>query len=121
MTTPRRVKLNQNILFIVEDDVIVIICHNHRDRTILLLWDRLRLDTRLDFSSEIVSHEYANFFFGDLLGLVKRKLLVLDGFLDGKCRPGADFQVQVSSVCAKGFCVNGSKLKFTLVLLGERL
>jgi hypothetical protein len=121
VTTPRGIEFHQDVLVVVDDDIIVIMCHNDRDWTLLLLGDGLRLDTGLDLAIEKVGHEFTNLFLGDLLGLVEGEFLVFDCFLNRKGRPGADFQIQVASVGTKRLCINGSEVDFTLELLGERL
>ena len=87
----------------------------------MLLRNGLRLDAGLDLTVEIVSHKLANILFGDLLALIEREFLVLDCFLNRKCRPCANFQVEISSMGAESFRINSSKADFALVLLRKRL
>jgi hypothetical protein len=121
VTTPWGIEFHQDVLIVVDDDIIVIMCHNDRDWTLLLLGDGLRLDTGLDLAIEKVGHEFTNLFLGDLFGLVEGEFLVFDGFLNRKGRPGADFQIQVASVGTKRLGINGSEVDFTLELLCEWL
>lgn len=94
--------------------------NNHRDWSILRFRDGLRLDAGFDLAVHKVLNKGANSLLGDLLGLVKGKLLVLDCLLDGKGRPLL-LEVEVTSVSTKGFRIDGGKANDPLVLLGERL
>lgn len=57
----------------------------------------------------------------ELLALVKWVFLVLDGFLDCKRRPLADFEVEVLRVLPEGFGVDSGQVDFALVLFGNGL
>lgn len=93
MAAPWCIVFNQNVFVVVKYDFVVVVCDYYRDRAVLLFRNRLRLNTGLEFAGEIIGHEFANFFFVDGFLLVERKFLVLDSFLNCKCRPRADLQV----------------------------
>lgn len=121
VTAPGGIELEKNIIVIVQNDLLVIVGDDNLDRAFLLLRNRLRLDTRVDLAINEVLDECANIVVCKLLILVKGELLVLDSLLDGKSWPFAVFEVQVTSVCAKGLGVNGGEADDPLVLLCERL
>lgn len=120
MTTPRGIELQQNVLAVVQDNLIIVMRHNHFDGAILLLWDRLRLDARLDLTVHEVLHKRPDGLLGDLLALVEGEFLVLDGLLNRKGRPCL-LEVQVTSMSTKRFRINGGEADDTLVFLGKRL
>lgn len=117
MTAPWCVKFEENILLVVDDNVLVVVCYDDLDGTTLLLRDWLRLDAGLNLAINEVLNECSNIIVGELLGLVEWELLVLDGFLDGKGGPLAVFEIEITSVRAKGFGVNGGEADRSLVLL----
>ena len=91
MTAPRGVELEEYVFVVVHNDVFVVVGYNNLNGAFLLLWDRLRLDAWLDLSIDEILDERTNVFLGELLSLVERVLLILDGFLDGESRPLANF------------------------------
>jgi len=121
VTAPWSVELNQDILLVVKDNLIVVLGNDNGDRTILLLWNGLRLDAWLDIASSEFIDKFANILSGKLLGLVEWELLVLDSLLNGECRPLANLEVKVTTVLSECLCVNGSKVDLALVLLGDFL
>ena len=95
--------------------------HNDLNRSFLFLGNGLRFDTCFDFAVDEVLNKCADIVMGDLLRLIVRELLVLDGLLDGKGRPLALFQVQVPGVGTEGFGVDSGEVECTLVSLREWL
>lgn len=120
MAAPWSIELQQNVLGVIQNNVIVIMRNNHLDWTILRLRDGLRLDARLDLAVHKVLNKGANGFLGDFLGLIKRKLLVLDCLLNGKGRPLL-LQVEVASVSTEGLRINRGNVNYPLVLQSDRL
>lgn len=120
MTTPWRIELQQNVLGVIQNNVIIIVRNDHRDRTVLLLRDGLRLDAGFDLAVHKVLNKGADGLLGDRLALVEGKLLVLDCLLNGKGRPLL-LEVEITCVSTKGFRINGGKVNDPLVLLGDRL
>jgi hypothetical protein len=115
MSTPRRIKLNEDIFVIVDDEILVCMGDNHCDWAILVLWDRLAFDTWLELSGNEVIHKFANGFLGEFR-TVEGEFLVIDRFLNGEGGPLANFQIEVSSVGTEGFGINGGKADLALVL-----
>ena len=120
MAAPWSIELQQNVLGVIQHNIIIIMRHNHLDRTILRLWDGFRLDAGFDLAVHKVLNEGADGLLGDLFALVKGKLLVLDCLLNGKSRPLL-LKVEVTSVSTKGFRIDSGKVDYPLVLLGDRL
>ena len=121
VTAPGGVELEKNIVLVIQNNLLVVVGHNNLNRAFLLLWNRLRLNAGGDLAVHEVLDECANIIMCKLLVLVKRKLLVLDRLLYGESWPFAIFEVQVASMCAKGFGVNCGEADDTLVLLCKRL
>lgn len=94
--------------------------NDHLDWTILRLRDGLRLDAGFNLAVHKVLDKGADGLLGDCLALIKRKLLVLDCLLNGKGRPLL-LEVEVASVCTKGFRIDSGDVDYPLVLLGDRL
>jgi len=121
VATPRSVELHKNILFVVYDNVLVVVGDNGNNRSIVLLRNWLRLNARLDLTSKKVIDEFGNVLFTKLGALLERKLLVLGCILNGKGRPFADLKVQVLSVLSEGLGVNSRNVNLSLVLCGNGL
>ena len=121
VTAPRGVELEKDIVLVVQNNLFVVIGHNDLNRAFLLLWNRLGLDAGGDLAVHKVLDECADIVMCKLLLLVERKLLVLDGLLDGESWPFAIFEVQVASMCAESLGVNCGEADDTLVLLCQRL
>lgn len=121
MAAPRGVELYENIFLVVNDDVLVVMGYYDLNIALLLLGNGLRLDTWVDFARDKIIDKLANVFRRELLALVKRKFLVLDGFLDRKGRPFVSFEVEIGRVGAKGFGVDGGEADGTLVLFCDGL
>ena len=121
MTAPGGVELEENIVLVIQNDLFVVIGHNDLNRAFLLLWNRLGLDAGGDLAVHKVLDECADIVMCKLLLLVERKLLVLDGLLDGESWPFAIFEVQVASMGAESLGVNCGEADDTLVLLCQRL
>ena len=68
------------------------------DAALLLLRNRLALDTWRNLAVDKVLDESADIIMCEFLALVKGELLVLDGLLDGEGGPFVDFKVEVSGV-----------------------
>lgn len=60
VTAPGSVKLNQNVLVGVHDDLIVVLGNNNSDGTILLLGNGLRLDAGLNLAGNEAVKELGN-------------------------------------------------------------
>lgn len=101
VTAPWGIELEENIMVIVHNNVLVIVGYNNLHWAFLLLGNRLGLDAWVNLAVNEVLDEFADVIVGDLHVLVERKLLVLDGLLNGKRGPLVDFEVQITSVCAE--------------------
>ncbi len=121
MTAPRRIVFQKNVLVVIDDEVLVVVCNDDLNRALLLLWDWFRLDTRLRLAVNEVLDEFGNIIMGDLLLLVKGELLVLDGLLDGESGPFVGHEVEISSMRTERFSIDSSKVDSTLMLCGKRL
>lgn len=117
VTTPWSVELNQYILLIVKNDLVVVLGNDNGNWTILLFRNRLRLDAWINLTSNKLVNEFANCFSSKLVGLVKRKFLVLDCLLNSESGPLANLEVEVATVLSEGLCVNGGEVDLALVLL----
>ena len=121
MTTPWRIVFQKNVLVVVDDEILVVVCNDDLNRALLLLWDWFRLDARLRLAVNEVLDEFGNIIMSDLLLLVKGELLVLDGLLDGESGPLVGREVEISSMRTERFSINSSKVDSTLMLCGKRL
>lgn len=70
MPAPRGIKLNEDVLLVVEDNLLVVVRDNDGDWAVLLLRDGLRLDAGLDLAGEEVVDELADGGLGELGALV---------------------------------------------------
>jgi hypothetical protein len=118
---PRSVKLYQDVLFVIENNVLVVVCDNNGDWAILRLGNRLRLDAWLGVTRAKLVNKVADALGSDFLGLVKRVFFVLDSVLNGKGRPLVDLEVEVAGVLAKGLGVNSGEIDLGAVLFGDSL
>ena len=121
MAAPGSVEFYKDILLIVHDDVLVIVCDDNLNRAFLLFRDGLGFDAWLNFAVNEFLYESTNIFRGELLVLVKGELLVLDRLLDGEGGPFVDFEVEVAGVGAKRLGVDCGEAKGTFVFLSEWL
>jgi hypothetical protein len=92
VTAPWGVEFDQNIFFVVKHNVFVVLRDNYCHWSFLFLWDRLRLDTRLDLAVNVILHKLAHVLLRDLCS-AEWELLILDGILNGEGRPLAHLQV----------------------------
>ena len=93
MTAPWGVELNEDVLGLVLDNFVIVVCHNDRDRTFLFLWDRLTLDTGANLTIYEVLSECGNVLVSQFLGLWEWVLLVLLNVLDGESWEFIGFEV----------------------------
>jgi len=121
VTTPRSVEFDKNILLIVDNNVLVVVGDNSSNRSIVLFWDGLRLDARLDLTGQEVVNKLANMLFSELSALLEGEFLVLGCVLDSEGGPFADFEVQVLCMLAKSLCVDRCNVNLSLVLCSDRL
>lgn len=122
VAAPRGVEFEENILVVVKDDFIVVLCYHNCDRAFLLLWDGLALDAGIDLAADVVSDEGADALGcdgSDVTGLSEGELQVLARVLDGEGWPLANLKIEVAGVLAEGFGVNGSEVDLALVLLSD--
>ena len=121
VAAPWGVKFYKNVFFVVNNDILVVVGYHNLNIALLLLGNGLGLDAGFELASHEIIDELANVFRRELLGLVKGKLLVLDGLLDRKGRPFVGFEVEILGVGAKGFSVDGGEADDTLVFLSDGL
>jgi hypothetical protein len=121
VSAPWGIELNQDILLLIENNVLVVVGNDNGDWAILRLWNRLALDAGLDAAGDELVNESSDGLGSDFLGLVKGILFVLDGVLDGKGRPLANLEIEVTGVLAKGLGIDCSKVDLGAVLLGNGL
>jgi len=124
VSAPGGVKLDENILLVVDDKVLVALGDDDSGTSLLLLGDGLALDAGLDFASDKVLNERSDRLLGKVLGralLGVGELLVLGDVLDGERGPGADLEVQVAGVLAESGSVDGSEVDLSAVLLSDGL
>lgn len=119
VTAPRGVEFQQDVLIVVDDYILVVVGHHNLDRPFLLLGDGLGFDAGLNLAVDEVLDESSDILLCQLLALVEWEFLVLAGFLDGEGGPFVDFEVEVASVGAERFGVDGGKADGALVLLGD--
>ncbi len=121
MAAPGSVKLNEDVLVVIDDNLIIVVSYDNLNWAFLVLGDRFRLDTWLNLTINKFLDEYSDIFLGKLLALVKGKFLILDGFLDGEGREFLGVEVEVAGVSAKRFGVNGGEVEFALMFDCQRL
>ena len=120
MTAPWSIKLDEDVLVLVQNNVVVVLCDNDSDGTVVLVRNGLALDARLNLAVYKVVEELSNVLLRELVTGVG-KLLVLLRVLDGESGPLANLEVQVAGVLAERLCVDGGKVDLALVLLCDRL
>ena len=120
MTAPGSVKLQQDILVIVDDKFLVAEANNNGDGALLGLRNRLRLDAGINLAIKNILDELANLLGINLLGLVVGVLGVLGGLLDGKSRELFGLQVQIAGVGPESLRVKGDDVNLTTVLFSNR-
>lgn len=121
VTTPGGVKLDQNILLIVDNNVLIVVCNNGSHRSIVLFGYGLRLDARLNLTSQEIVNKLANMLLGELSALLERELLILGCVLNGESGPFTDFEVQILCMLTKSLCVDGGNVDLSLMLCGNGL
>ena len=119
MSAPRSVKLDKDVLLVVNDDFLVVAANDDGDRSLLGLGDGLGLDARLDLSVKDVLDELANLLDLELLGLVVRVLGVLGGFLDSEGGELLGLKVEIAGVGTKQLGIEGDNVDGTTVLLSN--
>lgn len=121
MPTPWGIEFKKNVVLVVDNHILVVMGHDHGNGTLLLFWNGLGLDARIDLAVEEFLDEGADFLLGELLLLVKGELLVLDDLLDGEGGPLAVLEVEVLGVSAESLSVDGCEIDLALVFLGKGL
>jgi hypothetical protein len=96
------------------------VCYDNGDRTLLFLWNRLRLDAGLQFAINKVLDECADSLLCELVAL-EWVFLVLDSLLDGKCGPTVCRKVEVTGMGTKCLCIDGGQVDLALIFLGNWL
>jgi len=119
VSAPRGIELNQDVFGVVKNDILVRVCYDNCDRTLLFLWNRLRLDAGFQVAINKVLDKCANSLLCELA--LEWVFLVLDRLLDGECRPSVCRKVEVSGMSAECLCVDGGKVDFALIFLGDWL
>ena len=120
MSKPWSIVFYKNILFVIHDDVFIVVCHNNLHRTFLLLWDWLGLDAWVDLAVNKVLYEFTDRVCRELVALIKGKFAVIRDFLDRKCRPCIRLEVEIASMSPKSLRVNRGESDGTFMLLSER-
>ncbi len=121
MATPWGVEFKEDVVFVVDYNILVVVGDDDLDGSGLFLGDRLGFDAGVDLAVDEVLDEGADLVVRDFFGLAKGVFGVFDGVLDGEGGPFALFKVQISGVGAERFGVNGREVDDTLVLLGDWL
>lgn len=86
VSTPRGVELQKNILGIVQNNILVGMSDNNRDRAFLFLWNGFGFDARCNLAVNKILDKGANFVCGQGAAF-KGELLVLDRVLNGESGP----------------------------------
>ena len=121
VAAPWGIKLNENILVVVDDNLLEVVRHNDGHRSLLLLRNGLALHARLDLAVDEVLDESANSLLGQFLALIERIFAVLDDILDGKGRELVGLKIEVAGVLTKIFSVDCRHVDNSLVLFGDGL
>jgi hypothetical protein len=123
MSAPWSVELKKNVLVVLHDELIVVLCYNDSDWALLFLGNRLALDARFDLASYEVFDELANLLLAKLFGISLRlvwELLVLRNILNSESWPFANFKVEIATMLTERLGVDCSEINLTLVLLSNR-
>lgn len=121
VTAPWCVVFQKDVVLVVDDYIFVIVGDNDLNVTFLLFGNGLGFDAGLHFAVNEGLDECTHIIMGEFLALIKGKFLVLHCLLNSESGPLVHFQVQVTSVSAERFGVNGREAERSLVLLCERL
>lgn len=121
VTAPWCIVLEKDVVLVVDDYIFVVVGDNDLDVAFLLFGNGLGFDAGLHLAVNEFLDECTHVIMGEFLALIEGEFLVLHGLLDGESGPLVHFQVQVTSVGAERFGVNGREAKRSLVLLCERL
>lgn len=119
MSAPGSVKLDQDILLVVNDNLLVVAANNHSNRALLSLGNGLGLEARVNLAVKDVLDELADILGINLLVLVVRVLGVLVSVLDSESRELLGLQVEVASVSAEELSVEGNNVDSSTVSLSD--
>lgn len=121
VAAPWSVEFNEDVLVVVDNNFFIVVGNNNLNGAVLGLGNRLWLDAWLNLAVNEILNEFSNILLCKLLALVKRKLLVLGGFLDSERWEFFGVKVEVACVSAKGLGINSGKVDLTLELDCQRL
>ena len=85
---PWSIEFNEDVLGVVEDDGVVVVCHDNGDGALLSFGDGFALDAGFHGAVEETINKLLNVRSGDFLGLIEWEFLVLLKVLNRKRRPG---------------------------------
>lgn len=119
VSAPGSVELNQHILFVVNDNLLVVAADNNSNRSLLGLGDGLGLETRFNLALKDVLDELADILGINLLGLIVRVLGVLGSVLDSESRELLGLKVKVAGVSAEELSIKGNNVDSSTVVLSD--
>lgn len=119
MSAPRSVKLDQDILLVVNDNLLVVAANNNGNRSLLSLRNGLGLEARLNLAVKDVLDKLADILGINLLVLVVRVLGVLGSVLDSESRELLGLKVEVASVSTKELSIKGNNVDSSAVSLSD--
>lgn len=120
VSTPRSVKLDEDVLGIIKNNILIVVCNNHCDWAFLFLGDWLGFDAGLQLAINKALDKCSNVLFSQRISL-EGVLLVLGNLLDGERREFVGWEVQVGCMCAECLCVNDCNVDDAFMLLGNGL
>jgi hypothetical protein len=119
VSAPGSVKLDQDILLVVNNDLLVVAANNNGNRSLLSLGNRLGLEARVNLAVEDILDELADILGINLLVLVVRVLGVLGGVLDSESRELLGLKVEVAGVSAEELSIESNNVDSSTVGLGN--
>jgi hypothetical protein len=121
VSAPWCVEFKKDILFVVDDKILIGMGHHNGNRAILSLRDSLRFDAGLNLAIDNILNEFTDILGLDFLRLVIGILGVLLWVLDSEGRELRGIEIKISSVSTEHLGVDGDNIDNTPVLLGNRL
>lgn len=116
---PGSVKFDQDILFVVNDNFLVVAANNNSNRSLLGLGNGLGLEARVNLAVKDVLDELADILGINLLVLVVRVLGVLGSVLDSESRELLGLKVEVVSVSTEELSIKGNNVNSSTVALSD--
>lgn len=119
VTAPGGIEFDEDILGVIEDNVLESFANNRVDTLVLGFRDRLALERRLEFASEVLFNPLRCEFGGNVFTLVERVLQLFAEVLNNEGRPLGLDEVKSATVVTELDGIDPNKVHLELELLGN--